>query len=50
MKGIEQDITTYNSLERVQVAKRQLGRVQTCPLKNELIEKLTVFEQTIEQE
>lgn len=40
MKEIEQDIATYNSLESVQAAKRQLDHVQTCPLKNELKAKL----------
>lgn len=44
MKAIEQDIATYNSLDNVQAAKRQLGRVQTCPLKNELKAKLDELE------
>lgn len=44
MKAIEQDITTYNSLESVKAAKRQLGRVQTCPLKNELMDQLEELE------
>lgn len=44
MKAIEKDIATYNSLESVQTAKRQLGRVQTCPLKNELKAKLDELE------
>ncbi len=44
MKAIEKDIPTYNSLESVQAAKRQLGRVQTCPLKNGLKAKLEELE------
>jgi len=44
MKSIEQDIFAYNSLESLQTAKRQLGRVQTCPLKNELKAKLNELE------
>ncbi|BAK17770.1 succinate dehydrogenase/fumarate reductase, flavoprotein subunit [Solibacillus silvestris StLB046] len=44
MKSIEQDIVTYNSIESVNAAKRQLGKVQTCPLKNELKVKLDELE------
>lgn len=48
MKSIEQDLTTYNSLKGVQAAKSQLGRVQTCPLKNELKAKLDELEAQFE--
>lgn len=44
MKGIEAQIPTITSLENVESAKRQLGRVQTCPLKNELKQKLGALE------
>lgn len=44
MKAVEQNIATHESLESVQAAKRQLARVQTCPLKTKLKAQLEQLE------
>lgn len=44
MKDVEGRIDQLSTVEDVQSAKRQLGRVQTCPLKNELKAKLDELE------
>ncbi|QSB12315.1 hypothetical protein JTI58_12180 [Lysinibacillus fusiformis] len=44
MKDIEGCLDQLTTLEAVKVTRAQLGRVQTCPLKNELQQKLEALE------